>query len=377
MITRLYANNFRSLVNFEVKFDQLNLLLGSNGAGKSSILDVLHRLVEYVTEGGQVEHIFPLATFTAGNHHAASVQRFELDMSVRDQEFRYVLEVEHKPEKQLARMQTELLECDGKPLFCFAVKQGSGEAQLYHDNFNEGPMYPFDWSRSGVGSLPKREDNRLLTGFKERLARVTVVRPAPQVMEAESKSERKRPDPLLKDFASWMRFLLQQHQGQVFDLTATLRQVVPRFDSFSLQEAGEAKVLYIRMLNTNGRPEDFRFNDLSDGERMLIALYSLLSCAPDEPFTLAVDEPENFVALPEIQPWLDALRDHLAENEYCQALLVSHHPRLINFLADGSGIWISRKGDNGPTVAEPIRREPGAGELSIAQLVEREWIYDA
>lgn len=378
MITRVYCNNFRSLVNFEIKVGQLGLLLGQNGSGKSSVLDGLRRLVEYVTGDAKVEELFPVRDFTRWQDHAAPVQRFELDMTVNDHKYTYCLEVEHEQDRKLARMKTERLECDGNPLFDFAIKDGSGEAQLYHDDFTEGPAkFPADWSKSGVGFLQERRDNQLLSAFKKRLARVIVVRPAPQIMRAESDTELRRPDVLLRDFASWLRFLLQEHQGQVFDLTAVLREVVPGFDSFSLREAGEAKMLYVGMRNPAGKVGYVRFDDLSDGERMLMALYALLSCVPQEPFTLAVDEPENFVALPEIQPWIDALRDHLEEHNQCQALLISHHPRLIDFLASDLGVWISRKGKHGPSRAEPIQAEAGEGGMSVSRLIERGWIYDA
>jgi predicted ATPase len=36
MITRLYVNNFRSLVAFEAHFDSFGVLCGPNGYGKSS-----------------------------------------------------------------------------------------------------------------------------------------------------------------------------------------------------------------------------------------------------------------------------------------------------------------------------------------------------
>ena len=39
MIKRLYIDNFKSLVNFELQLQDLTLLLGPNGVGKTSVLD--------------------------------------------------------------------------------------------------------------------------------------------------------------------------------------------------------------------------------------------------------------------------------------------------------------------------------------------------
>ena len=41
MITRLYANNFRCLVAFDITFDSFGVLCGPNGAGKSTLLKCL------------------------------------------------------------------------------------------------------------------------------------------------------------------------------------------------------------------------------------------------------------------------------------------------------------------------------------------------
>jgi predicted ATPase len=44
MITRLYVNNFRCLVNFKAEFDSFAVLCGPSGAGKSSVFDALRLL---------------------------------------------------------------------------------------------------------------------------------------------------------------------------------------------------------------------------------------------------------------------------------------------------------------------------------------------
>ena len=41
MLKRLYANNYRCMVNFEIRFERLNVLLGPNGSGKSTQIELL------------------------------------------------------------------------------------------------------------------------------------------------------------------------------------------------------------------------------------------------------------------------------------------------------------------------------------------------
>jgi predicted ATPase len=114
----------------------------------------------------------------------------------------------------------------------------------------------------------------------------------------------------------------------------------------------------------------YDFDELSEGQKVLIALYTLVYCTPENSL-ICIDEPENFLALPEIQPWLNVLREQCEERKL-QALLISHHPSLINFLATDSGYWFSRQDNH--TRIEKIAKQDGEG-LSLAQLIEIGWIY--
>jgi AAA15 family ATPase/GTPase len=44
MLKRIYIDNFRCLVNFELNFDSINLFLGGNGSGKSTVFEALRKL---------------------------------------------------------------------------------------------------------------------------------------------------------------------------------------------------------------------------------------------------------------------------------------------------------------------------------------------
>ena len=44
MIKSLYVDNYRSLHDFSIDFENLNLLVGLNGSGKSSVLEVVLNL---------------------------------------------------------------------------------------------------------------------------------------------------------------------------------------------------------------------------------------------------------------------------------------------------------------------------------------------
>ncbi len=65
MLSHLYADNFRCLVNFEWTLGRIVLLLGPNGVGKSTLFDLLERLRRLVVDGARIDDGFSSADLTA------------------------------------------------------------------------------------------------------------------------------------------------------------------------------------------------------------------------------------------------------------------------------------------------------------------------
>jgi predicted ATPase len=62
MIKRIQIDNYRCFSNFEWAPGQFALLLGENGAGKTSMFDVLESLRDIITKGHATDEIFPANT---------------------------------------------------------------------------------------------------------------------------------------------------------------------------------------------------------------------------------------------------------------------------------------------------------------------------
>jgi predicted ATPase len=375
MIQRLYVHNFRTLVNFSIEFERMNLLLGPNGSGKSTVLDVLDRLRRFLSEENpKVESIFSEEDCTRWDKGGKRIQKFEVTLADGfGKTWEYQLRIEHKRKKSKSLVGRETLLHDGKPLYWFDVESG-GQARLYRDDYSEGPEYLFDWSRSGVGSIHGKPFNSRLTAFRERFRSLFVVKMhLPDISsEAPGEDDVLRQD--LKNFASWYRHVSQERQGRVFELISVLREILPGFDSMNLQTAGESKLLNAVFSDEEGDPISYRFAELSDGQKVLIILYALLYCVPKKDVILCIDEPENYLALPEVRHWLDALEREVAE-ERKQAILISHHPRLINLLAGNAGQWFSRESAGLPTRVKPIAPIEEDG-LPADKLLEMGWLVD-
>lgn len=383
MLKRLYVNNFRCLINFELTVASLNLFLGSNGSGKTTVFDVLRKLQKFILGEQALKGDYRVSDLFFSQDltrwQKSDIQKFELDIEGNGGLYKYTLEIQHKGEYAPPRMRLESLTFDGQPLFNFWVDaagdigQPVGQARLYNDDPNrEGPFLSFfDGSRSGVGFIYERRDNQKLTWFKKRIANFFIVQINPFVMESESRQEESFPSWDMSNYAAWYSYLSQASQGKIFKLTLELQKIIEGFDSFENPKSGDVRILSASF--TRPSKATYRLNELSEGQKVLIALYTLIYCSPDENFTLCIDEPENFLALPEIQPWWSKVMDYCLENQ-AQAMLISHHPSLINYLASNSGYWFERRDNE----AVRVRRIADTVEegLSVAKLIELGWIYD-
>jgi len=377
MLKRIYIDNFRCLVNFEIKFeDNISLFLGANGSGKTTVFTALQKLQYFIVNRFQVNQIFPGTDLT--RWETRSIQKFELDIEGNGGIYKYSLEIAHQGDYAPPVMHRERLSFNEQPLsdFWIEIEQDKPvvKAMIYYDSPDQqGGFLPFvDHSRSVVGLVPERWDTQKLTWFKKRIYRFLLVQINPFFMTAESRQEEMYPVRDMSNYAAWYSYL-SGDQGKIIELTMKLRQVIDGFDSFKNEPIGEAKILSLYFPNLSKKP--YKLNEISDGQRVLIALYTLIYCAPDDDYTLCIDEPENYLALPEIQPWLSTLFDHCSgADSHGQAILISHHPALINYLASSSGYWFERANE-GIIRLQSITDQQDTG-LSLAKLIELGWIYD-
>ena len=365
MLSRLYVDNFRCLENFELDLDETNVFLGRNGTGKTSVLNVLSNIQSLVVRGSRVDAVFPARDISFNSQR--SEQRFEIEASVNGEAYSYSLVVEHDLSRGMMRVGEETLEHDGNPIFEF----NKGEARLYRDDYSQGPPYPFDWSQSGIGFLNERHDNKKLTRFKEDIANYIIVSCCPAFMDPETRTEDEFLEPLMQNFVGWYRRAVQENMSSIASLFETLRGALPGFDSINLTESGEnSRALKAIFQGPSSESIRYGFDQLSDGQRALIALYSLIYLSADRRVSLFVDEPENYLALGEIQPWLAEAAERVGES-LGQLVVASHHPVVIDYMAGANGRWFFRDGDGPVRVSkEPKNTVDG---LSLSEIIARRW----
>ena len=370
MLHQLYADNYKCLVNFELPLKDLTLLVGPNGAGKTSVFDVVFRLRRVLVDGIKIgeRDAFPTSTLTRWD--TRDVQSFGLHVEVDGDRFHYQLEVKHERATGRARILSEQLHASEQPLFSCEL----GEAQLYRDDHSEGPQLSVDWEESFLARVSAGRDNKRLNRFMDFMRSLVVCGLHPPSFVAESVRES---TVLVRDganFADWYRHLVQERTELVVDFASNLKEVLQDFRGIRMEKVGEDT--RAMLVSWNGREGyTLRFDEISDGQRVLIVLYALIGLAGDQGVTLFLDEPDNYAALAEIQPWLMALVDACG-NGKCQAIVCSHHPELIDYLGTDKGILLDRT-DSGVTRTRDLSAMELEGELRLSQVVARGWLGDA
>ncbi len=363
MIERIYIDNFRTLANFEWKPGRLALLLGDNGTGKTSVFDVLWGLRTLVSDRADVRRAFPSVSRTAGGGRLQ--QRFELDTVVDGGRFRYRLVVEHHEEDPgKSRIIKETLHEGEKLLMDF----DKGELHLHRDDGSEGPRISADWLRSSIGTIAPHKDNKRLTTYKQWVEdQLWYLRPDPRRMSPRTDQNAETLAVDMANFASWYpTWVVQDLQGAM-QVGESLKEILPGFDQLQVNKA--TLKLQVRFAGeSGGRPVGIDFDDLSDGQRQLCALYAMRHAVVKPGYTVLVDEPDNYVALREIQPWLSEVVEASSTEGGPQVFFISHHTELLDQLAPDHGTRFYR--DTGPTRIEPFR---GLEGLTSSEVVARGW----
>jgi predicted ATPase len=269
-IERLTVKGFKSIRMIDgLELDELNIVIGQNGAGKSNFVSLFRflarlsreELQEYVTKQGglaKIMHFGPKVT-----------DRLELYFRSDVNEYDVVLE----PTAEGTLTFTKEI-CAFKATRKDITEPKQAETQLRRTR-RAGRIPPY---------IYEAIENWRVYHFHDTSENAAL----------RSSSSLTEPDQLAADgrnLAAFLYFLQEQHPDTFASVLDTVRQIAPFLGTLVLRpEALNPNLIRLRWRHV-GHDELFDVSDLSDGTLRFIALTALL-LQPDPPSTIVLDEPE-------------------------------------------------------------------------------------
>lgn len=351
MIKWLKVDNFRSLVNFKINFTAMNILLGKNGSGKSTVFEVISNLKSFIKGDCTVDDVFEFDSLT--RWQLVPIQTFSLCIESNSVDYVYSLEIEFNNELKKCRVKKESVTYDGN----FIFKAENGKAFLFNDSYKQGPEVLVNWQISGVSAVFDRNDNKKLSNFKNLIEKIIVVHPDPNCIfdvfypQNDDSCVTYSVDNISEVYFS----TIQASPEKLPRLWNLLKEINPCFlRTYIKGDIGKSLCFEYEY---NGAKTSYKISEISDGERMLFVLYFLVVMYLENGYSLLIDEPDNYISLEEILPLVQEIQDALENKGQC--ILISHHPNIIDYFAPSNGVLFERRSYGATEIVDSLDLDSG------------------
>lgn len=368
MLKRLYVDNFKCLDDFEIAFDGHALLMGANGSGKSTVVEVLERLRRFLVGGEKAGDCFPPSTRTRWRDEAR--QTFKLEIEWQGSVLSWDVSLVHADDETApVSVASERVVWNGVVVL---RRDDPRTAALQSDLKTAAAtvLIPEELSAMPLVSRSSPESAfPWLVG--QAVDSVIPLRLEPSGMSSRAGRPARMLDWRATNLAAWFLHLSETSSDQLARITARAREVLPALHQFRFRAEGDTQRLLTDWRTLPAGQEEairtFAFDELSDGQRVVILLSAVVDGLPPLfPATLVLDEPDNFIALNELQPLMLAMTDR----PNVQLIVVSHHPELIDLFAKHHGYYFWREDGLGK-VRWKRWRAPEDSMLTASELVAR------
>lgn len=377
MIKKIVIKGYKCFSDFELNLENSPLVFfsGANGVGKSTIFEVLTLIRDIVCRGQELvseDGTFRVMgdTLTRWNEEAEE-QSFALSVVLKQRRYEYRLLVDSNTQNGYPRIREEVLTCDGTTLY----KCVEGDMNIYDSQGKPKVTFHVDWGKSFIASIAERPENKLLMTFRKWLSGLIYIKPIPTQMSSVAQTELQMPDRELRNFASWFRYLKQSGgDDRYYHFLKDAKIVIPGLSGMTLVDVGDkSKELKVEV-KAAGVKKAYSFAELSEGQRMLIALYAIVHFVISDGATICIDEPDNYLSMGEVSSLIETLRDACEEVSTGQVMVVSHHPEFYKQTGVEYGYIVSRSLD-GRISARNIRQlvSSGVGPLPVDDVIARGW----
>ena len=336
MITRVQVKNFRNLADIDVELGPLTVLVGRNGTGKSTFLDVLRfvrdalrlGLDTAISQRGGVSAIRRWSPRGRTNDIEISLEITEADGSVR---YSFLIGTGRIEHRRVKHEFLEIMPTDREGVMKFETRSGKWIS----------PPSDFLINPEQASTIPVAPDNLMLStlssffrdlqAFRDNVSATNFYAVFPNTLRLPQKQTS---DAALSEdgqnLATILRYIIKQEAFSP-DLVSALGRVVEDVRGIRVKEVGGYLVTELEHEAQNGQTAWFPLAQESDGTlRVLGLLAALYQGAPHS--LIAIEEPEL-----SIHPGALAMLSEVIEEAAIrsQVVITTQSPDLISrFSAD-------------------------------------------
>lgn len=314
MIKSFWVDNFKSLVDFEIKLAKFNCIVGLNGSGKSTLiqsLDFVSQLMIGDIDGWLKERNWDSSELNSKLTKKSNIDfRVEFDVSGKQVIWRGSFN------RTLLSCTKEVIEEDGVKIL--TVEDGGYTFRSKHHEI------VFEYEGSILSRLKENDQWEILKVVKETILKVrSLDLISPELLRRKKKSA----DGKLGLGGENLSALIHESGSDTQEkLVRTLKHVYPQLDSISTKSLRSGWKQLEIVEHFKDKKLTSRARHVNDGMLRLMAV--LLQLEVGNAFLL-FDEIENGIN-PEL---IEYLVDYLVKSDD-QIMVTTHSPMILNFMED-------------------------------------------
>jgi len=381
MLRRIKINNYKMFKNFEMEFaDGVTLVCGPNGSGKSALRELLFTIGKFLAMPDVTQHVaesvvsaFPLDVYCRWSPQKNGYVDININLVLDSEDketgsvnvYIYDLTVRYDFFNRKSKVQDESLTFGTKDDEIKIVSFSGGELTIYTDN---GKRLDLNADQNISGLVTASRNNNNIKKFGVLISRLYAVHLDPKLIALDFTVGSQMLGAYGENFTAWNFHKANYQLQKQITLFEQCKNFIPGFIAANSHPVGDAYRYKIN-IEYNYKTYDLALSELSDGQKILFALYSILINVPDDS-TIMIDEPENFLAPSELQPWLNAVNDAYEERNI-QFILITHNPKTLNWYHSEAVIF--------NIVDEPPRIKADkynndTNQILYEKLCEMEWL---
>ncbi|MBM3740941.1 MAG: ABC transporter ATP-binding protein [Acidobacteria bacterium] len=321
MITRLRVQGYRRLVDAEVEMRPFGVMIGANGSGKASLMEVLS-LLSAAANNGFADALGRLGGFPAVRNPGAERVVFTVNAGGAADAFFYELIL--RPASMGFAITGETLRVEGQERLLIS-SDGSSTGMM-----DEAGVIRRSERISKPMIFPHTGQHGLIQKFREALGGAAYtpldVRPIAPVRHPQAVQPARRPSQDGQDLVSCLLNLRETEPDRYEDVLAALRAAFPSFETLQFPPVAAGTISLSWKERT--LPSPLYPSQLSDGILRFLWLATLLQSPGLDPLTM-LDEPDASLHPELLRLLVELLRE---ASDRSQILATTHSDRLIRFL---------------------------------------------